>query len=74
MYIYIYYIYILFFVRSPQAFRQSAAPGAFSTLVASVVLYSLSRATIRSPGKDKTRVCDIYIYIYLYIYVYINVP
>ena len=57
-YIYIYiYICILFVVRSPQAFRQSAAPGALSILVRSVVLYSLTRTTMISPGKDETRVC-----------------
>ena len=33
------------------------APGASSTLVISVVLYSLTRATLMSPGKDETRVC-----------------
>ena len=38
------------------------APGALSTLVTSVVLYSLTRATMMSPGKDETRVCG-YIYI-----------
>ena len=29
-----------------------------------VVLYSLTRATLMSPGKDETRVCG-YIYIYI---------
>ena len=38
-----------------------------STLVTSVVLYSLTRATLMSPGKDETLVLDIYIYIYIYI-------
>ena len=42
---------------TPQAFWQSSAPGALSTLVTSVVLYSLTRATLMSPGKDETRVC-----------------
>ena len=51
------YIFILFVVRSPQGFRQSAAPGALSILVRSVVLYSLTRTTMISPGKDETRVC-----------------
>ena len=46
-----------FFVRSPQAFWQSSAPGVLSTLVTSVVLYSLTRATLMSPGQDETRVC-----------------
>ena len=56
---------------TPQAFWQSSAPGALSTLVTSVVLYSLTRATLMSPGKDETRVCG-YIYIkYVYIYIYI---
>ena len=42
---------------TPQIFWQSSAPGALSTLVTSVVLYSLTRATLMSPGKDETRVC-----------------
>ena len=48
------------------------APGALNTLVTSVVLYSLTRATLMSPGKGETRahVC-IYICIYIYIYLYI---
>ena len=58
MYIHI-YIYIW----------QNSAPGALSTLVTSVVLNSLTQATLMSPGKDKTRVCG-YIYIYIYIYIY----
>ena len=45
---------------------QSSAPGALSTLVTSVVLYLLTRATLMSPGKDETRVCG-YIYIYIYV-------
>ena len=36
---------------------KSSAPGSLSTLVTSVVLYSLIRALMMSPGKDKTRVC-----------------
>ena len=52
---------------TPQAPWQSSAPGALSTLVTSVVLYSLTRATLMSTGKDETRVCG-YIYIYIYIY------
>ena len=32
--------------------------------ISSVVLYSLTRATLMSPGKDETRVCG---YIYTYI-------
>ena len=36
---------------------KSSAPGSLSTLVTSVVLYSLTRATMMSPGKDETRVC-----------------
>ena len=31
--------------------------GALSTLVTSVVLYSLTQATLMTPGKDETRVC-----------------
>ena len=38
-------------------FWQSSAPGALSALVTSVVLCSLTRATLMSPGKDETRVC-----------------
>ena len=53
-----------FFVRSPQAFWQSSASGVLSTLVTSVVLYSLTRATLMSPGQDETRVCG-YIYVYI---------
>ena len=41
---------------TPQAFCQSSAPGALSTLVTSVVLYSLTRARMMIPGKDKTRI------------------
>ena len=59
---------------TPQAFWQSSAPGALSILVTLVVLYSLTRATLISLGKDKTRVCGyiLYIYIYIYIYMYIS--
>ena len=46
------YIYIYIYI-----YMQSSAPGAFSTLVTSVILYSLIRATLMSPGKDKTRFC-----------------
>ena len=60
------YIYICIYVI--QAFWQSSAPGPLSTLVTSVVLYSLTRATLMSPGKDETRVCG---HIYLYIYIYV---
>ena len=53
---------------TPQAYWQSSAPGALSTLVTSVVLYLLTRDTLMSPGKDETQVCGwIYIYIYIYI-------
>ena len=41
-----------------------------STLVTSVVLYSLTPATLMSPGKDETRV---YGYLYIYIYIYIKI-
>ena len=43
-----------------------------------IYLYSLTRATLMSSGKDETRVCGyIYIYIYvniyiIYMYIYIN--
>ena len=55
-----------FFVRSPQAFWLSSAPGVLSTLVTLVVLYSLIRATLMSYWQDEIRVCG-YIYIYIYI-------
>ena len=60
----------VYVVYTPQVFWQSSAPGALSTLVTLVVLYSLTRATLMSPSKDNTRICgyDIYIYIYIYIY------
>ena len=49
---------------TPQAFWQSSAPGALSTLVTSVVLYSLTRATLMSRGKNETLVCgNISIYV-----------
>ena len=54
---------------TPQAFWQSSAPGAISTLVRPVVLYSLTRATLMSLGKNETRVCG-YIYIYIYTVMY----
>ena len=47
--------YILFF-RKGQAFCQSSAPGTFSTLAISVVLYSLTRAILMIPGKEERRV------------------
>ena len=56
---------------TPQAFWHSSAPGALSTLVTSVVLYSLTRATVMSPGKDETNVCG-YLHLYIYIYIYIT--
>ena len=71
-YIYIYMLYIYICIYVIQAFWQSSAPGPLSTLVTSVVLFSLTRATLMSPGKDETRVCGhIYLYIYIYIYIYI---
>ena len=62
------------FVRSPyhKHFWQSSAPGALSTPVTSVVKYSLTWATLMSPGKDEARACGyIYIYIYIYTHIYI---
>ena len=50
---------------TPQAFWQSSAPGALSTLVISVVLYSLTRAHWWVLGRTK-HVC-VYIYIQTYI-------
>ena len=52
---------------TPQAFWQSSAHDALSTLLTSIVLYSLTWATLISPGKDETGVCG-YKYIYIYIY------
>ena len=49
---------------TPQAFWQSSGPGALSTLVTSVVLCSLTRATLMSPGKDEIRVCGYTFWIY----------
>ena len=46
-----------FFVCPPQAFWLSSEPSVLSTLVTSVVLYLLTRATFMSPGQDETRVC-----------------
>ena len=50
--------------NNPSIYIYSSAPGALSTLGTSVVLYSVTRATLMSPGKDETRVCG-YIYIYV---------
>ena len=49
---------------TPQVFWQSSAPGALSTLVTSVVLYSLTQDTLMSPGKDETCVCGYMLWIY----------
>ena len=57
---------VLCLFTTPQAFWESSAPGALSTLVTSVVPYSLTEATLMSPGKNETRV---YGYIYVYIYI-----
>ena len=46
-----------FFVHHTTSILAKLIPGALSTLVASVVLYSLTRATMMSPGKNETRVC-----------------
>ena len=50
----IWYIYIYIYI----------VPGALSTVVTSVVLYSLTRATLMSSGKDETRVCGYTLWIY----------
>ena len=55
---------------TPQVFRQSSAPGALSTLVTSVVLYSLTWATLMSLGKDKTLACGYNIMVYIYVCTY----
>ena len=78
-FLYFFYLHphseLIFFCSftTPQEFWQSSATGALSTLVLSVVvLYSLTRATLMSTGKEETRVCGyMYIYIYTYIYIYI---
>ena len=49
---------------APQAFWQSSALGALSTLGKSVVLYSLTAGTLMSSGKDETRVCGYTLWIY----------
>ena len=46
-----------------QALCQSSGPGALSTLVKSVVLNLLTRATLMSPGKDETGVCGYMLWI-----------
>ena len=69
------YIYIYVIKLFTWCFEQSSA-GALITLVTSVVLYSLTRATLISPGKDETRLCGYvyYTYIYIYIiYIYIHI-
>ena len=53
-------------LTTPQAFWQSSALGALGTLVTSVVLYSLTRATLTSLGKDETRVCGYTLWLYLF--------
>ena len=58
---------------TPQAFWQSSAPGVLSTLVTSVVLYSLTQATLMSPGKDEPRVCGYIIYISIYLYICLSI-
>ena len=63
------FIYIYSYIFLHIAFWQSSAPCPLSTLVISVLLYSLTRDRLISPGKDKTCVCG-YIYIYIYIYIY----
>ena len=56
------------FERIYLTFWQSSAPGALRTLVTSVVLYSLTRATL---GRTKHVYVDIYIYLYVYMHIYI---
>ena len=77
IYIYIYvYIYIYFCIKMLSTLTIYTTYiyiyiyfGALSTLVTSVVLYLLTRATLMSPGKDESRACG-YIYIYIYIFLY----
>ena len=54
------------------AFWLSSAPGVLSTLVTSVVLYSLTRATLMNPGQNETRVCGyMYMLYILYMLYYV---
>ena len=46
-----------FYVCSPQVIWLSSAPGALSTLLTSVVLYSLTLTRLMSPGQDEIRLC-----------------
>ena len=82
-YIYI-SIYLYLYIRSeqnifcsfttPQAFWQSSSTGALSTLVTSVALYSLTRATDESwEGRNTCLHTYIYIYTHIYIYIYIYI-
>ena len=58
-----------YFCSLTTTFWHSSAPGVLSTLVTSVVVYSLTRATLMSPGQDKT---GVYGYTFLYIHIHIN--
>ena len=60
-------IYIYIYI-----YWQSSAPGDFSTLETSVVLYSLTQATLMTPGKDETRVCG-HIHMRFNILIYFNI-
>ena len=51
-------------ITTPDPFRQRSAPGALSTIMKSVFLNSLTRATLMSPGKDETRVCGYMLWPY----------
>ena len=55
---------ILCSFTATQAFQESSAPGAWSTLVTSVVLYELTQATLMRPGKDETRFCGYILWIF----------
>ena len=57
LYYILYYIIYIYIYIYTYIFWQSSATGALSTLVTSVVLYSLTRATLMNPGKDETPVC-----------------
>ena len=46
----LYWLYIYIYLLIP-------APGVLSTLLASIVLYLLTRTVLMSPGQDETRVC-----------------
>ena len=66
------YLSIYTYMYMLLAFWLSSAPGVLSTLVTSVVLYSLTRATLMNPGQIETRVCGyMYMLYILYMLYYV---